>query len=266
MMYTFGHDGVTVSVHPAQPGRHTVVFVNGLFGGGWTWEPVVTALTKHGIGAVVTDEPLAAHMTSEDVPALLQSISLLVDTLPEPSPILCGNSLGALVAMELAAADPTRWAGVVLTGAPGLGDEQDPDSFGSALRTPSLKLGYLLAERLIYDKALITPELVKRCTDALTPRIMLRAGRALRATRGYDARPLLSRIECPVLLVCGARDEVSSPAKWHAATPMFPDAEYVEIPDAGHSPMIERPDAFCAAALDWLDRVPSPRSAGVTNR
>ena len=72
--------------------------------------------------------------------------------------------------MELAAAEPSRWAGVILSGAPGLGDEQDADSFGSALRTPSLKLGDLIADRLIHDKELITPALVELCTEALTPR------------------------------------------------------------------------------------------------
>src|SRR6201993_4087814 len=157
-MYTLSHDEVTVTIHPAKQDRHTLVFINGLFGGGWMWEPVVAALSSHGHGAVVTTEPLAAHASSEDIPSLLQTISLLVDSLPEPAPILCGNSLGALVAMELGAADPSRWSGVVLTGAPGLGDEQDADSFGSALRTPTLRLGYLLADRLIYDKELITPE------------------------------------------------------------------------------------------------------------
>jgi pimeloyl-ACP methyl ester carboxylesterase len=164
--------------------------------------------------------------------------------------------------MELAAAEPSRWAGVILSGAPGLGDEQDADSFGSALRTPSLKLGDFIADRLIHDKELITPELIERCTQALTPRIMLRAGRALRATRGYDARPLLGRIDSPVLLICGACDEISSPAKWRAAAPMFPDADYVEIAGAGHSPMLEKPDEFSALVTAWLDTIPAPHLSG----
>jgi pimeloyl-ACP methyl ester carboxylesterase len=158
----------------------------------------------------------------------------------------------------LAAADPHRWSGVVLTGAPGLGDENDAASFGSALRTPSLKLWNIVADRLLYDKELITPELIERCTSELTPRILLRAGRALKATRGYDATPLFGRIDCPALLLCGACDEVSPSAKWAAAAPLFPDAEFVEIPSSGHSPMLEQPELFNVALLDWLDTVPAP--------
>ena len=90
-MYTFSHDGVTFAVQPAEQGRQTAGFVNGLFGGGWIWEPVVAMLTAQGYGTVVTAEPLAAHETAEDIPALLQSISLLVDTLPDAYPILRGT-------------------------------------------------------------------------------------------------------------------------------------------------------------------------------
>ncbi len=265
-MYTFTHDGVTITVQPAEQGRHTVVFLNGLFGGGWMWEPVVATLTAAGYGTVVTTEPLAAHETAQDIPALLQSISLLIDTLPDSSPILCGNSMGAFVAMELAAAEPSRWAGVILSGAPGLGDEQPANTVGSSLRDPSQKLGDRIADKMIHDKDLITPELVERCTEALSPRILLRAGRALRATRGYDARPLLGRIDIPVLLAFGACDEVSSPAKWRAAASMFPDADYVEIAGAGHSPMLEKPEVFSDLVASWLDTVPAPQQLSERSR
>jgi pimeloyl-ACP methyl ester carboxylesterase len=171
--------------------------------------------------------------------------------------------MGALVTMELAAEEPDRWAGVVLTGAPGLGDEHDAVSFGSAINTPSLKLGQLVADRIIHQKHLITPELIERCTAALSPRMLLRAGKALRATRGYDAVPLFGRITGPTLLLCGACDEVSPVLKWKAARSLFPDAVFAEIPDAGHSAMLEQPDLFAGALLRWLDTLPAPSSAGV---
>jgi hypothetical protein len=186
--YTFSHDGVTFTVQPAEQGRHTVVFVNGLFGGGWIWEPVVATLKAQGYGTVVTAEPLAAHETAEDIPALLQSISLLVDTLPDP------RDWNTFARCKLDHAERVRAAQALdlprssSSGAPGLGDEQDADSFGSALRTVTQARR---PHRRPTDPRQGTDHsaLVERCTEALTPRIMLRAGRALRATRGYDARP-----------------------------------------------------------------------------
>ena len=89
---------------------------------------------------------------------------------------------------------------------------------------------------------------------------MLRAGRALRSTKGYDARPFRT-IDCPGLLLCGACDEVSPLEKWRDAATSFPDAEFVEIPDSGHSPMLEEPDLFASALLDWLETLPASTSA-----
>jgi pimeloyl-ACP methyl ester carboxylesterase len=68
----------------------------------------------------------------------------------------------------------------------------------------------------------------------------------------------LGRIDSPVLLICGACDEISSPAKWRAAAPMFPDADYVEIAGAGHSPMLEKPGEFSSIVTAWLDTIPAP--------
>ena len=51
---------------------------------------------------------------------------------------------------------------------------------------------------------------------------------------------------------------MSSPAKWRAAAPMFPDADYVEIAGAGHSPMLEKPEVFSDLVSSWLDTVPAP--------
>jgi pimeloyl-ACP methyl ester carboxylesterase len=43
---------------------------------------------------------------------------------------------------------------------------------------------------------------------------------------------------------------------------MFPDADYVEIAGAGHSPMLERPDVFSAVLASWLDTIPAPHLSG----
>jgi pimeloyl-ACP methyl ester carboxylesterase len=72
----------------------------------------------------------------------------------------------------------------------------------------------------------------------------------------------LGRIDTPVLLVCGACDEVSSPAKWRAAVPMFPAADYAEIAGAGHSPMLEQPDVFSDLLASWIVTIAAPHLSG----
>lgn len=69
-------------------------------------------------------------------------------------------------------------------------------------------------------------------------------------TLGTGAQPSywdeLSRVEVPVRLIAGARDEKFT-ALARRMSEVLPRAELVVIPDAGHAPHLERPHAFAEA-------------------
>ena len=71
------------------------------------------------------------------------------------------------------------------------------------------------------------------------------------ALQDYDVSAGLATMRQPTLLVAGARDG-AMPATMRAMQAVMPDARYVEIPEAGHLPNLERPDAFNAALRDFL--------------
>jgi pimeloyl-ACP methyl ester carboxylesterase len=52
----------------------------------------------------------------------------------------------------------------------------------------------------------------------------------------------LSRLECPALVVWGARDPYLPIEFGRAYAELLPHAELLELPDAGHWPWIDRPD------------------------
>ena len=72
-----------------------------------------------------------------------------------------------------------------------------------------------------------------------------------RALQDYDFRPGLPEMRQPTLLIAGAEDG-PMPAGMRAVADVIPGARFVEIPDAGHIPGIERPDAFNAAVAAFL--------------
>lgn len=72
-----------------------------------------------------------------------------------------------------------------------------------------------------------------------------------RALQGYDFRAGLGAMRQPMLLVAGAADG-AMPQTMAALADQIPDAGFVEIPDAGHLPCIERPEAFNAAVAAFL--------------
>ena len=55
-----------------------------------------------------------------------------------------------------------------------------------------------------------------------------------------DLRPLLGRIECPTLVVCGALDLIGGPAQSNQLAPRVADAELLILPGCGHMPGLEQ--------------------------
>jgi len=72
-----------------------------------------------------------------------------------------------------------------------------------------------------------------------------------------DLRPLLGRIECPTLVVCGALDLIGGPAQSRQIAPRVPDAELLVLPDCGHMPALEQPQSYRDAVLNWCAAHPA---------
>ena len=82
------------------------------------------------------------------------------------------------------------------------------------------------------------------------------------AQRGMAARPdmtsLLPTINVPTLVVVGAEDAISPPQEMQAIAAAIPNAEFVEIPDAGHMTTMENPTAVNEAFTRFRQRVARP--------
>jgi pimeloyl-ACP methyl ester carboxylesterase len=67
-----------------------------------------------------------------------------------------------------------------------------------------------------------------------------------------DARPLLPSIKCPTLVLTSDTDNTVPNAFSTELAEGIPGAKLVVIPDCGHLPQLEKPEAVTAAMLDWL--------------
>jgi pimeloyl-ACP methyl ester carboxylesterase len=72
-----------------------------------------------------------------------------------------------------------------------------------------------------------------------------------------DLRPLLPRIECPTLVVCGALDLIGGPAQSRQIAPRVPGADLLVLPDCGHMPALEQPQFYRDAVLEWCAAHPA---------
>jgi proline iminopeptidase len=72
-----------------------------------------------------------------------------------------------------------------------------------------------------------------------------------------DIRPLLSRVRCPTLVVCGELDLIGGLAQARHLEAGVPGAELLVIPNCGHFPALERPPFYRDAVLNWCAEHPA---------
>ena len=84
------------------------------------------------------------------------------------------------------------------------------------------------------------------------------------AFRSFDIRGEIRSIRAPLLAIQGLDDQYGTLAQIHDIQAAVPHAELLTLPDCGHSPFKDQPDAVNAAIADFLQRhpAPAPQQAG----
>jgi 2-succinyl-6-hydroxy-2,4-cyclohexadiene-1-carboxylate synthase len=220
--------------------KPTVVFVPGFMQRGEAWSPV-------------------AEIVGERYPSACLDFAAQT---PVAGCVPVGYSMGGRLVLHAAVREPGRFAALVLVGA-SAGIEDEPER--CARRERDEDLADWMAERPIeevVDRWERTPALAGQAPELVAAQ---RRGRlahdpaklaALLRTAGQGALPpvwdRLAALELPVLAVAGERDEPYVRAAQRMAA-LLPRGEARLVESAGHAPQLERPDAFAALVLDFLD-------------
>src|SRR5690606_10580521 len=105
-------------------GPNSVVFLHGLFGTPNHWRTIMTSLADDYF-VVAPQLPVDKYANErsqsiQSVEGLVKYVANLMLELELPPSVICGNSLGGLVAIEICLRYPERVAGLVLAGSAGL--------------------------------------------------------------------------------------------------------------------------------------------------
>lgn len=235
----------------ATPPTYTLVLVPGLAGDARMWADVQSQL----------DLPLAvkvsqAHSHADDTSISAMAMRLLAET---DSPLLlCGASMGGMVAMEALRLAPERVAGLVLCGTNARAETPEM----RALRTDAIALfeagdfADLIranVEFAFHPDSLRRPGLVQRYVD-----FVLDAGGAqlarqnLAVTMRPDARVYLPQCACPVLVLCGDSDQLTPPEHSQEIADLIAQAELHWIARCGHMLTMEHPELVGQHIKRWL--------------
>lgn len=234
-------------------GGNRIVFLPGLATDGALFRAQIEALPAHW-QAEVSDAHTRHHRIEDMAAAVLRE---------HPGPlVLCGASMGGMVAMEAARQSPGHLRGLAL-----LGTTARPE-------TPEMRRVREDAIAL-FEAGRVEEVLRANVAFAFHPDrrgdvvliqsyidLVLRAGAAqlVRQNRAViarpDARAHLPGLRCPLLVLHGEADALTPPDCAEEIVALVPGARRSLIPGAGHMLTLEQPRAVNHALLDWLSTLP----------
>ena len=264
-------DGARLAIDEVGEGGRALLLVHGFTGGRIDFADHLDALAEAGWWVVAPD--LRGHGESwhpeEESQYSLEHFAddvwALVDALGWERLVLLGHSMGGMIAQVAAVKRPEALDGLILMdtthgplsidrdlaalgaqiaregGMPGLKEAMDALDGGTPLGTPAH--ARLLAERPGYreegDRKLLgsAPAMYASMIGQMIDQV--------------DRLQHLAELSVPTLVVVGEQDRPFLRPSQAMATAV-PGARHEVIPDAGHSPQFENPDAWRSVMLDFL--------------
>lgn len=200
----------------------------------------------------------------------IKAVLHLMDELKIARANLIGNSFGGLISARLAAGYPDRVRRLVTIGGVGVPifnpfPYEGIERLAEFVENPTREQIVLWLRSMVYDKSLLTDELIGMRFDSATNpealatnrKIYSRAGLAViaAAMSGPEAVQnfaYLPKIQCPTLLTWGRDDRVTPLDGSLVPLRLIPNAELHVFPKCGHWAMIEQKAAFESAVKAFL--------------
>jgi pimeloyl-ACP methyl ester carboxylesterase len=251
---------------PFNPGLPAVVFIHGAAHDHSVWGLQSRWFAHHGFAVLAPDLP--GHGRSEGPPlagveALAEWVVGLCAAAGVERAALVGHSMGSLIALEAAARHPQRVSRLALLGT------AVPMPVSDAL------LGAAREERAKAE-AMVNAWSHSRGTlggntapglwmAGMNARLMERAAPGvlandLAACNAYtEGMKAASAVQCPVLLVVGGRDQMTSPKAAARLAAALQETHTLTIEGCGHALMAEYPDRVLDALREFIPPPPEGR-------
>lgn len=251
----------TVQVDTRGDGRELVI-IHSLLTGPEAFEEVVgelsNSLTIHriylpGFGASSPiDRPAISILDLADVVA-----STMTELGTAPEATVLGNGLGSFVALALAIHHGDRFGGLIVSNTgPGFPEGRKGAFLDmSRLATEGgMSAVADIAVARIFPPSFVeehpeAPERRRQVLEEIDPGAFAAACVALST---LDLSDDLGRIANPTLVIVGAIDQTTPPEMGRAVADTMPNARLETIPDCGHCPQLEQPEALRDLVADFM--------------
>lgn len=197
---------------------------------------------------------------------LITDFSAAVDAIAarlDPGTTLAGWSLGAQLALAVAARAPDKVGRLVLVAGTASFIQRDGWPYGLPAQTLAEFAAAIAADaeamlpRFVggFNRGdarakAVTAELLQRADPRPSAEVL---GTGLDWLREVDLREDAARVAAPTLLIHGAADPLMALPCAQALTALIPGARLSVIEESAHAPFVSRPEAFLAAAREFLN-------------
>jgi 3-oxoadipate enol-lactonase len=174
-----------------------------------------------------------------------------------PETIVMANGFGGTVALAMALSHGRNFGKLVLSDVAGGFPPEGREAFeimAAKVEKEGLASVAAIAASRVFHAAYLKarPEAVddrRRVLLQVNPQAFIAACRTLTAV---DLVPRLKTIGNSALVLCGELDAATPPPLCRLVAESLPEARYVELPGCGHCPPLEQPEAFIAAAGEFI--------------
>lgn len=262
------HDGCLLAYRRRGAVGPPVVFVQGVGVHGDGWDAQTDDL-REGWSCLSFDHRGMAQSQPQagaiSVERLAGDVVALMDAQGWRAAHLVGHSLGALVALETAAAAPARVLSLALMCTAPRGRDATRVTWPIARLGLAAAIGSPRARRRAFLRLVLPPGVLQGADlDAVAAALAPRFGHdlaeqppvvdaQLAALRRYDARPRLARLpRVPTLVLSAALDPIAPPRYGRLLAAAIPGSRFVCVPDAAHGVTMHRAADVNAIVRDHL--------------
>jgi pimeloyl-ACP methyl ester carboxylesterase len=178
----------------------------------------------------------------EVLPALFKALA--IDTVANP-PLLFGHSDGGSIALLFAARYPTNTSGTIV--------------LAPHIVVENMSINSIEKAKIAYQTTDLRSKLARFHVDVdsafwgwndiwLNP-----------AFQHWNLTQAIKTITCPLLAIQGLGDEYGTLEQIHGIKRVLPQTQLLEIPNCGHSPHRDQPDALIDACISFVISVIGPQ-------
>lgn len=254
-MATLSGNGINL-YYEQQGSGPDIVLISGFAAQHLNWLAMLDKLSKHfrvtcfdnrGVGQ--SDQPQGPYSIAQ----MADDTLALMDVLGITQALICGHSMGGLIAQHLAAHHPQRVSHACIVNSlcrlwpVNLAAMQAMVKIYDSGLDPELQIRNVLPW-LYSNDFLSTPERIDFVLDKMLndphPQTSFGYHGQWGALEGVDTRQYLAQVQCPVTVVAGSDDILTPLAMSMEVANHIDGASYVELEEVGHMIPIEQGDAL----------------------